>query len=230
VSVVLAAALAIRALALPTAPPDVPPLPGTILARYAEALATYRTPAVLSFEYAIDQTGARSIQQTHRIFRDADAQRDELLSADGKRLDPPSIHIFLGRRNRYTVEALAPRASAYAFRYVGSVHDGRHVDYVFATTPFVPRASTVTAVTIDGVRFLPDAIRFSTSAHGGTGVVTFGAVQKYWMPLTASAQTNDLKLTAQERILFSRYRFPIALAASTFSTPKPLPSFRPVQF
>src|ERR1019366_2655237 len=149
----------------PTPPPAV--MPTTMLARYALALAANRTPAVLSFEYSIDQTGPHNIQQTHRVFRSGLSERDEVLSADGKRLDPPSIHIFLGHRNRYAIEALAPRPEAYVFRYVGTVHDGHHLDEVFATTPRSTSDATIAQVTIDGVTALPVAIRFATRAHEG---------------------------------------------------------------
>jgi len=235
----LAAALALAA--PPTAPPDVPPLrpratappavaPGTTLARYAAALAVVRTPPVLSFEYSIDQAGARDIQQTHRVFRSGTSERNELLSVDGKKLVPPSIHIFLGHRNRYAIEALAPRPEAYRFRYVGTVRDARHVDAVFATTPLSSSAATVRQVTIDGVTFLPVAIRFVTKLHGGSGTVTFGRVQKYWVATAASARATYAKHAAVEHITFYRYRFPTSLAPSTFSTPRPLPSFRPAPF
>jgi hypothetical protein len=230
----IAALLLAAALMAPTAPPDVPALHPAgvasgeaVLVRYAEAVAKYKTPPVLSFEYAIDQSGARDIQQTHRVFRSGNAQRDELLSADGKFLAPPAIHIFLGRRNRYTVEALAPRTNKYTFRYIGSVHDGHHTDAVFATTPLEPAASVVKQVTIDGVTFLPVAIRFTTSSHKGSGVVTFARVGKYWLPVSASATATYAKLAAVEHISFYRYRFPAALPASTFEKPHPLPSFRP---
>jgi hypothetical protein len=237
IGLLLAAALA----APPTAPPDIPPLrprptpppavaPAATLARYAAALATHHTPLVLSFEYSIDQAGARDIQETHRVFRSDNSERDELQSVDGKRVQPPSIHIFLGRRNRYALEALAPRPEAYKFRYLASVHDGRHLDQVFRTTPLSPSAATVREVTIDGVTHLPTAIRFVTSAHGGSGIVSFGPVQKYWMAITASAAATYGKSATVEHLTFYRFRFPPSLAPSTFSTPRPLPSFRPTRY
>ena len=233
--------LAAALLTAPTAPPDIPPLrprptpppavlPVTMLARYAEALAANPTPSVLSFEYAIDQTGPHDIQQTHRVFRSGNSERDELLSADGKRLDPPSIHIFLGHRNRYALEALAPRPEAYTFRYIGTVRDGRHLDEVFATTPRSPSDASVVQVTIDGITALPVALRFVTRSHAGHGSVTFGRVQKHWMALTAVATATTGKSLTVEHLSFYRYRFPIALAASTFERPRPLPSFRPSPF
>lgn len=225
----------------PTAPPDIPPLhprptpppavaPATMLARYAAALAVNPTPAVLSFEYSLDQTGARDIQQTHRVFRSGLSERDELLTVEGKALSPPGIHIFLGHRNRYAIEALAPRPEAYIFRYVASVRDGHHVDEVFATTPRSATGVRIEQVTIDGVTALPDMIRFSTQVHAGRGSVAFGRVQKHWMATTASATATVAKSPAIEHITFYRYRFPGSLGASTFSTPKPLPSFAPPRY
>jgi hypothetical protein len=235
IALLLAAALSTP----PSAPPDVPALRGKtsvaytsaqFLAHYAEALVVYRTPAILTYEYTVDQTGARDIQQTHRVFRTAAAQRDELLAVDGKKLDPPSVHIFEGRPNRYTVEALAPRPAAYTFKYVGPVRDGHHTNAVFATTAINPGASVVREVTIDGVSFLPVSIRFTTQAHAGSGSVTFGRVQKWWLPLKASAQATYAKLAAEEHIVFSRYRFPASLPPGTFEKPRPLPSFRPTPY
>jgi hypothetical protein len=231
---VLAAAL----FPAPTAPPEVPPLrprltlrpaiaPASMLARYAVALEANATPAVLSFEYAIDQTGPHDLQQTHRIFRSGSSERDELLSEDGKRLEPPTIRIFLGHRNRYAIEALAPRPEAYSFRYLASVRDGHHIDEVFATTPRAATNATIVQVTIDGLTALPVTIHFVTRAHAGTGSVTFGRVQKYWMAIAATATATVGKTVAIEHLAFYRYRFPGTLAASTFSTPRPLPSFRP---
>jgi len=238
IGLLLAAAMA---LTLPTAPPDIPPLrprptpppaiaPATMLARYAQALAANPTPSVLSFEYSIDQTGLNDIQETHRVFRSGTSERDELLSADGKRLSPPAIHIFLGHRNRYALEALAPRPEAYTFRYLATVRDGHHVDEVFATTPRSPSDATVEQVTLDGITALPDAIRFVTREHGGHGSVTFGRVQKYWMATAATATATQGKSLAIEHIAFGSYRFPATLAASTFERPRPLPSFHPAPF
>jgi hypothetical protein len=225
----------------PTAPPDVPPLhaaptpppavaPASMLARYAVALAANPTPPVLSFEYSLDQTGAHDIQQTHRVFRSGLSERDELLTTDGKKLNPPSIHIFLGHRNRYAIEALAPRPEAYTFRYIGTVRDGHHVDEVFATTPRSASNVRIEQVTIDGVTALPDMIRFSTTVHAGHGSVAFGRVQKYWMATAATATATVGKSLTIEHLAFYRYRFPISLGASTFSTPKPLPSFAPPHY
>jgi hypothetical protein len=229
IALLLAAALS----APPTAPPDVPPLSNSaaaaaIIGKYAEALVVYRTPSVLSYEYTVDQTGARDIQQTHRVFRSDTSQRDELLAVDGKKLEPPTVHIFLGRRNRYTVESLAPRPTAYTFKFIGTVHDGHHTDSVFKTAPIAAGgASVVREVTIDGITFLPTSIRFTTAARKGSGTIVFGRVQKFWMVLSANAKATYAKLGAEEHITFGSYRFPTALPPSTFEKPRPLPSFRP---
>lgn len=238
IGLLLAAALLLDG---PSAPPDVPPLhapptpppavaPSTVLARYAAALTEHRTPAVLSFEYTVEQTGAQNIEEVHRVFRSGSSQRDELLSVDGKRLDPPTTHIFLGRRNRYTLESLAPRPSEYTFHYVAEVRDGHHTDEVFATTPYESGSFNVTRVTIDGLSYLPVRIEFATSSYRGKGSVTFGPVEAHWMALAANASAITAKLVADERISFGHYRFPVALPPSTFLTPRPLPSFKPPPF
>jgi hypothetical protein len=236
IAVLLAAALTGGG---PSAPPDVPPLhprptpppavaPAVVLERYAAALTAHHTPAVLSFEYSVDQTGARDIQEVHRVFRSGASQRDELLVVDGKSLVPPTTHIFRGRPNRYAIEAIAPRPSEYAFRYLASVRDGHHTDAVFATTPRVPGSFNITQIRIDGITALPDEIRFVTDVHNGSGSVAFGRVQTYWMVQAASARAVSAKVVATEHITFGSYRFPKALPASTFLTPRPLPSFRPL--
>ena len=234
------AVLLAAALGAPTAPPDVPPLlrggsaaltAAALLARYEEALVVYRSPSVLTFEYTVEQTGARNIEQTHRVFRSGQSQRDELLAVDGKKLDPPNVHIFLGRSNRYTVESLAPRPGAYGFRYIGPVRNGHHTDAVFATTPLAPGApSVIRRVQIDGLTFLPVSIGFTTATRKGSGTITFGRVQKYWLPLTAAAKATYAKLGVEEKIAFSHYRFPTNLPNSTFAKPRPLPSFQPTPY
>jgi hypothetical protein len=77
---------------------------------------------------------------------------------------------------------------------------------------------------------LPNAIRFTTAVRAGSGTITFGRVQKYWMVLTASAKATYAKLAAEEHITFGSYRFPTALPPSTFEKPRPLPSFRPTPY
>lgn len=232
-ALLLAAALALSAVP-PTAPPDVPPLRSasevsamtgaSVIERYADALAHRHAPRIVSFEYALEQTGAHALDQTHRVFRSGDDQRDEILTVDGKRLDPPSIRIFRGRRDRYAVESLAPQPAAYAFKYLGTARDAHHVDYLFATTPREEGSFVVTRVTIDGLTYLPASISFTTAAHHGSGTITYSRAGDYWVPVAASARARYENLAASERIIFSHYRFPASLPPSTFDLPRPLPT------
>jgi len=206
----------------PTAPPDVPPLrtivtPAAVLARYSAALAAQPAPHVISFEYLLEQTGARDLQQTHRVFRSGTDQRDEILAVDGRLLDTPAVRISHNRRDRYAIASLAPLPSAYTFRFIGAVHDGRHQDYVFGTTPDVPGAFRVVQVTIDGISYLPSSISFETDAHQGSGTITFARAEQYWVPAVAVAHATYAKLDAEERITFSSYRFPASLPPGTFT-------------
>ena len=222
---ILAAAFALAQAAPPTAPPDVASVrnrlaPAGVLARYAIALAKQPAPHVISFEYVVEQTGARDLLQIHRVFRSGTNQRDEILSVDGRRLDPPAIRIRRGRRDRYAVAALAPKIDVYDFRFVGAMRVARHEDYVFATTPHAAGAFRVTRVTIDGASFLPTAIAFVTDVHGGSGSVTFVRVDKYWVPAVATARATYAKLAAREKISFMMYRFPESLPPGTFAQPR----------
>ncbi len=216
----------------PTAPPDVPPLrsivtPDMVLARYAGALAALPVPPVVSFEYELEQTGARDLLQTVRVFRSGINQRDEVLAVDGRALDAPAIRITHGRRNRYAVGALAPKADDYVFHFVGTVRDGHHADYVFQTSARAPAAFRITAVTIDGIAYLPKAIAFETDAHAGSGTITFVRAGAYWVPDVATAHATYAKLSASERITFSDYRFPPSLPPGTFSQPRRVATPKP---
>ena len=232
IAALLAAALAITPSSPPTAPPDIPPLrariaPGAVLERYAAALAAQATPSVISFEYVLSQTGARDLQQTHRVFRSGTDQRDEILSVDGRRLEPPPVRITRHRRDRYALAALAPHVGAYAFKFIGAKRDARHQDYVFATTPHTPSGYRVTAVTIDGAGYLPNAISFTTSVHGGSGTVTFVRAGTYWVPAVATARGTYANLATREKISFMSYRFPPSLPPGTFAKPRPVPALKP---
>ncbi len=212
---------ALLALAHATAPPPSPTparvAPAAVLARYAQALARLKEPRVVTFDYTLDQTGLRTLAQTHRVFRAGNDERDETLTVDSKRLSPPKVRIFRGRRNRYTVARLAPRLADYDFAFVGTVKDAHHQDYVFRLTPHAVRPFSVTTVRIDGVRFLPLAIDFVTSANEGTGSVTFGSDARWWVPFNASAHATVAASVADERLTFYTYRFPSTLPPSTFT-------------
>lgn len=196
--------------------------PADVLARYATALAAVQTPSALTFEYTLDQTGMRNSEQVHRIFRSGNDERDEMLAVDGRKLTPPSVRIFRGRRNRYTLEGLAPKSAAYAFRFVGTAKAGRHVDYLFATTPRVPGPFRVTTVTIDGVAFVPSALAFTTPGQGGSGTMSFARFDHYWLPTDVTAHAAYRGVATTEHLTFARYRFPSTLPPATFAVPRPL--------
>jgi len=231
IAVVLAVLLAAVG-APPTAPPDVPPLRDLVttegvLTRYAAALAAVTAPPAISFDYVLEQTGARDLLQEHRVIRRGTDQRDEILAVDGRKLDPPAVRITHDRRDRYNVVLLAPRPDDYAFHLIGTTRDGRHKNFVFATTPHAAQGFRVTEVTIDGITFLPDLIVFATDAHNGTGTIAYGPDGGYWVPTVATAQATYAKLAAQERITFSAYRFPTSLPPGTFARPHPLTTDKP---
>jgi hypothetical protein len=207
---ILAGPVAPVAYVIPALKPDV------VLKRYVTALAKVREPRVMTFDYTLDQSGARTLAQTHRVYRSGGDERDETLTVDGKRLSPPKIRIFLGRRNRYTIGALAPRLADYAFTYVGPHKNAHHFDYVFRLVPKTPRAFTVTDVTIDGVRFLPSEIAFTTGPSDGSGSIEFGVNAAWWVPYTASARASIADVIASEKLAFYTYRFPPNLPPSTF--------------
>ena len=204
------------------------PSPDAIIARYTAALAAFHSPRVLTFEYTLDQSGAKSAVQYHRVFRVGNDERDELLALDGKKLSPPTVRVFHGRRNRYTVEALAPTTVAYTFRYVGARKSARHQDFVFATVPKgAATAFRVSQLVVDGVTYLPGSIAFATTAHAGHGSIAFGGSRKNWVVTAAEAHAMYANLPSSERLSFTRYRFPVTLPSSTFAVPRPLPSVVP---
>jgi hypothetical protein len=193
--------------------------PADVLARYAAALAKVRTPVVLTFEYTLDQTGTRNGEQVHRVFRSGSNERDELLVADGRKLAPPSVHVFHDRPNRYTLERLAPQPAAYAFHFVGMSQSGHAPAYEFATEVRSPSAFRVTSVTIDAASFVPTSIAFATG-HDGRGTVTFARFDRYWMPNDVNVRATYGNQPMTEHIAFSKYRFPDALPPATFAAPR----------
>jgi hypothetical protein len=203
---------------LAPAAPGVPELPpAAVLAHYEAALQKLGEPRVLTFDYTIEQTGLRTALQTHRVFRSGSDERDETLTVDGKRLSPPKVRIFRGRRNRYTISALAPRPADYTFAYLGPRKDGHHLDYLFRLTPNVVRPFAVTDIAIDGVRFLPLSIGFATATNQGAGTITFGLNARWWVPYVATARATMAAALATEKLTFYTYRFPPMLPASTFT-------------
>jgi hypothetical protein len=224
---VIALVLALAAATAPPAPRTTVLPPDAVLARYTAALAALQEPHVFAFEYTIQQTGPRTLEQTHRVFRSGNDERDETITVNGNRTHTPLVRIFRGRRYRYTVAALAPKPSAYEFVYAGPHKDGKHVDYVFDLVPKAkPPALAFTRVTIDGLAFLPQSVAF-TGPHAARGTVTFVKNDRYWVARSASAQANVQGGVAHEVLGFVHWRFPKALPPSTFAAPRPLRTVGP---
>jgi hypothetical protein len=200
-----------------------------VLQRYAMALASVTQPKVVIYSYTMSQVGPSNIEQHHRIYRSGTAVRDETLSVDGMPLSRKLVR-FSRHADRYTVERFAPRTDAYEMLFVGTARDGHHLDYVYEATPLSrPSGPYFDRLTIDGVRFLPRAVRFHSSGNDatGTGQIEFGAFGKYWMPVMADAQARVRGKPARERIVWTDYRFPRNLPPSTFQAPEPLPQATP---
>jgi hypothetical protein len=210
-----------------TAGPAQPPATaGTalVLQRYADALATIARPANMVFEITVDQSGIHNFDETHRIYRSGLHERDETLALAGTSLKIPLVRV---RENayKYDVLTLAPKPAEYVFKYSGMrVVAGRTV-YAFRTDSALPSSFAVTDVLIDGQHFLPTVIAFVSTGNGmkGKGRVTFAPSGHYWVArdvsVTATSATGKV---ARERIVWSKYRFPESLPASTFSAPKPV--------
>ncbi|MEO7039646.1 MAG: hypothetical protein ABI186_06400 [Candidatus Elarobacter sp.] len=197
--------------------------PAAVVAKYQAALAGLKEPRVFVVVYTLEQTGARNLEQTHRIFRSGNDERDETIAVNGNRSRTPVIRIFRKRPYRYSVRALSPRPAAYTFTYDGPHKDGKHVDYVFRLTPRAPSSRfSFTQVTIDGITFLPNAVSFVTGQHGGSGNVYFVKSAAWWVARGASASANVRDGVAHERLSFITWSFPPSLPASTFAVARPL--------
>jgi len=195
-----------------------------ILQRYADALASLARPANMVFEITVDQSGIHNFDETHRIYRSGLHERDETLGLAGTSLKIPLVRV---RDNAYKYEVLtlAPKPAEYVFKYTGMrVVAGRTV-YAFRTDSVLPSSFAATDVLIDGQRFLPAVIAFVSSGNGmnGKGRITFGPSGRYWVARDVSVSaTSPTGKVARERIVWSKYRFPESLPASTFSAPKPV--------
>lgn len=225
--VLLAAGLALGTVTA-TATPAPLLAPAAVLAKYKTALAALKEPHDFVFVYTMQQTGTRTLEQTHRVFRSGKDERDETMAVNGTRSIAPVVRIFRNRPYRYSVTALAPQPAAYAFTYAGVHRDGKHVDYVFSLSPKKRKPGiTFTQVAIDGVTFLPQSVAFAADQHAARGSVTFGKADRYWVARGANAQANVPGGVAHERLAFANWRFPKGLPRSTFAMPRPLPTLRP---
>jgi hypothetical protein len=197
-----------------------------VLQRYELELGDVRAPKAVIFSYVVSQAGATDIEQRHRLYRSGDQVRDETLAVDGQALKPKIVTI--GRReDRYAIARLAPRSVSYQMLFVRAVRDGNHLDYEYETTPLVASSSgfAVERVTIDGVTYLPRTVAFRTASGSasGRGTIQYAKAGAYWMPVAVSVDAEVAGKPAREHIVWSEYRFPASLPASTFQTAKPLP-------
>lgn len=197
-----------------------------VLQRYELEMADLATPTAMIFSYDVSQAGPTNIEQRHRVYRQGLAVRDETIAVDGEQLRRKIVRI--GRRpDRYTLARLAPRTASYAFVFVHAVKQGSQVDYVYEASPLesVSSGFIVKRMIVDGKRFLPRTISFSTSgaAARGDGQIEFGEAGKYWVPISVSVEADISGKRARERITWSDYSFPSGLPPSTFQGAKPLP-------
>ena len=197
-----------------------------VLHRYASHLLTADVPKTLVFTYSVSQAGPQSIEQSHRIYRSGELVRDETLQIDGQSLKVKVTRISR-YRNRYTIENLAPRMTAYAFLFLRTVRSANAYSYVYKAVP-LGAASTfvVQGMTIDGRTLLPSEIRFksSSASMSGEGTISFAQSGKYWVPTNVAIRATIAGKPARERIMFTSYQFPGRLPKSTFQAPRPLPT------
>jgi hypothetical protein len=198
-----------------------------VLARYVQAMAAITRPAAVEFDYSVEQLGARTLQQTHRVYRSGQSERDEIIAADGQTLSRPSIRILLNRRYPYDVHSIAPLPSQYTFIFLGTLMQGSdRFMYLYKTEPKGAVANfLVDEVQIDGVTFLPATIHFRISGGDthGSGLIHYAKYDRYWLVHEASVTVHMPKgALANEHIVWSKYQFPPSLPAETFREPRPV--------
>jgi len=197
-----------------------------VLVRYHQALVAMPTPPAVIFTYSVSQAGTQPLEQTHRIYRRGDLVRDETLSSEGQPLKRKPVRIAR-YPDRYALARLAPRPSDYAFVFQKFVRTSGRAEYVYTAVPTTRGAAyVVDGISIDAASYLPTSIRFSISngIRQAKGELRYGRSGAYWVALSAQVDAKAAGKPARERIAFSGYRFPSALPASTFRSPKPLPT------
>lgn len=201
-----------------------------VLERYELEMSDLAMPKTTIVSYTISQAGPTNIEAHHRIYRKGLDVRDETISVDGAQLKI-KVARFNRHENHYALERLAPRSTNYSFLFLRPVRDGSHLDYEFEATPLVtpPGGFAVKQVTIDGERFLPRKISFTSgnSAVQGSGEIVYGPSGKFWVPLEVIVDAKINGKPARESITWSDYRFPPDLPASTFQAPRALPNATP---
>jgi hypothetical protein len=193
--------------------------PELVVAHYQDELTRALPPPAMIFEYTVEQVGPHDIEQTHRVYRQATSERDEILDVDGRSLPVPSVTISTRRTDRYDITSVAPRQPQYEFSFVRSLQIGERVDYIFRTVNRSGTAFEVSDVTIDGDSFLPSVIDFrSTDAAGRAfGRLTYGRVEDHWLIHDASVSAHVDGAPVRERLTWTNYQFPVALPPSTFA-------------
>jgi hypothetical protein len=215
-------AAGVHAFAASTETPPPKLAPSAVITKYQHAVAHLKEPRTFTVEYTLQQTGTRTLDQEHRIFRSGANERDETFGVNGTHPASPTVRIFRGHPYRYTVAALAPRLSDYAFKFIGSRKVVHHREYEFRATPRTPSDTfVVTRVTIEGVSFLPTSISFVTPSKKGRGTITFARRGAWWVIASANAQARQPAGMAREQINFQHWRFPTSLPSSTFAVAKP---------
>lgn len=223
-------ALATFALLGAAAPPGLTELDSQVVVnRYARALANLEEPKTAVFTYSVSQAGFHILEETHRVFRSGTKERDETLVVQG---DPiKTVRMQTRRIDRYAAARISPHPGAYAFLFLGTHRNGKHLDYVYSTAPLGTPAFAVNEVTIDGLTYLPSLVRFTmtTAKTRATGTIAYGKFAKYWEPTLATVSATVGGRPTRERITWSGYAFPASLPPSTFTPPKPLvaPSIAP---
>ena len=194
-----------------------------VLNRYMSALAQCTPVKNVVFTYSVSQAGLHNIEQTHRIFRSNTRQRDETVAVEGDPVKFKMIRI-VNKADRYAIDRVAPRVGPYAFIFLGTHKDGRHLDYVYASQPLAQPAFHVTELTIDGSTYLPALIRFTMAAGKiqATGSLAYQKLGTYCVPQLATVSATVGGKPTRERITWSAYTFPGALPPSTFNQAKPL--------
>jgi hypothetical protein len=190
-----------------------------VLERYLAALEQLPAPQYLSFEYSVEQGGATSLSQVHRVYRGGSDVRDEVIAEDGRRLRRPHVRIRHAAADRYALAALAPTPARYTFAFAGAAKNGGANAYTFRTAAKSAATFTVTEVTLDGTSFLPSVLRFRSTAGKthGHGTLLYAKTDRYWLIREARVDALLDDAPAGERIVWSAYRFPVSLPSATFA-------------
>ena len=196
--------------------------PEQVLANYAQALDEIKSPPAYTFEYTFAHHGRHPESTDHRIFRQGQRERDEIVGFNGEKLTRPTIRVFQGHRDPYDVVALSPRPEAYTFAYLGEFKQGKNLVYAFNLFARGAPKYEVTHLVIDGKTFLPLQLdyRATVGTVTGTGTVMFAKTDKYWMPQSATARADVNGDLQTERIDWSKYQFYPNFPPATFAEPR----------